>query len=98
MRLRRLWAGEIPLEEAFWTYAVVIGIAVNLVTSVVFLVLITMDLPVTALVVGYGISLPYNLIATVGVFRAADGDKSGSRQAKVYPLITLIGMVLLSVT
>jgi len=98
MSLRRLWKGDIPLEAAFWTYAVIGGIAVNVVTSLAFLILITMDLTLAAFVAGYAISLPYNLIATVGVCRAAAGAESGSLRAKFYPLITLAGMVLLSVT
>ena len=39
-RLRALWAGDLPLGEAFWTYAVSIGLTVNLVTSLLFLALI----------------------------------------------------------
>ena len=98
MSLRRLWKGEIPLEEAFWTYAVIGGIAVNVLTSLGFLILLTMDLPLAALIAGYAISLPYNLVATVGVWRAAERDDPNSQRAKLYPLITVAGMVLLSVT
>ena len=98
MKLGRLWRGDLPLDEAFWTYAVLGGIAVNLLTSFAFLLLISMNLPMAALIAGYGISLPYNLIATVGVCRAAARDETGSQKAKIYPLITLAGMVLLSVT
>ncbi len=98
MSLRRLWKGAIPLEEAFWTYAVIGGVAVNVLTSLAFLILITMDLPLAAFVAGYGFSLPYNMIATVGVCRAAARDEVDSQKGKLYPFITLVGMVLLSVT
>ena len=98
MRLHRLWRGEIPLEEAFWTYAVIGGIAVNVLTSLAFLILITVDLPFAAFIAGYAFSLPYNLVATMGVCRAAARDDSDSQRAKLYPLITLAGMLLLSVT
>ena len=98
MRLLRLWRGEIPLEEAFWTYAVIGGIAVNVFTSLAFLILISMDLPLAALIAGYAVSLPYNLVAAMGVCRAAARDEGHSQSAKYYPLITLAGMVLLSVT
>jgi hypothetical protein len=98
MRLYRLWKGEIPLEEAFWTYAVVGGIAVNVLTSFAFLILISMDFPLAAFIAGYGVSLPYNLVATMGVCRAAERDDGNLQRAKLYPLITLAGMVLLSVT
>jgi len=98
MSLRRLWTGEIPLDEAFWTYAVVGGIAVNVLTSLVFLILITMDLTLAAVIAGYVLSVPYNVVATVGVWRAAARDESDPQKAKLYRLITLAGMVLLSVT
>lgn len=98
MSLRRLWMGDLPLDQAFWSYAVIGGFAVNMVTSVVFLALITMDLTVAGLIAGYVLSVPYNVAATVGVWRAAARDGSGAQKAKLYPLITLVGMVLLSVT
>lgn len=66
-----LWQGELPLGEAFWTWAVTVGLLVNLVTSVLFLILIMQDLALAALLIGYGLSLPYNAVATVGVWRAA---------------------------
>ena len=98
MSLQRLWRGEVPLEEAFWTYAVIGGIAVNVLTSLTFLILVTMDLTLVALIAGYAVSLPYNLTATVGVWRAAARDDPDSRNAKLYPPITLAVMFLLSVT
>ena len=48
-KLRSLWLGELPLGEAFWTWAIGIGLVVNLTTSVLFLVLITNDRPWAAL-------------------------------------------------
>ena len=96
--IRRLWMGEVPLEAAFWSYAVIGGLAVNGLTSLAFLILMTMDLPVAALIAGYALSLPYNLVAAVGVWRAAAQDDADPQRAKLYPLITLAGMVLLSVT
>ena len=70
-RLRALWSGDLPLDEAFWTYAVGVGLAVNVITSLLFLVLISWDRPFAALFVGYALSVPYNVIALVGVWRSA---------------------------
>ncbi len=97
-KLHRLWSGGLPLGEAFWTYAVVGGLAVNLITSLLFLILIAADRPVAALVVGYGLPVPYNVVALVGVWRAAErhaGDPALATWARV---VTLIGMVLLTLT
>ncbi|NKC34379.1 hypothetical protein [Falsiroseomonas selenitidurans] len=97
-RLGALWRGDLPLEVAFWRWAVVGGLVVNLSTSVLFLVLIMQGQPLAALVVGYALSVPYNILATVGVWRSA-GRFSGPRHwADVARLVTTIGMVILSAT
>ena len=96
--LRRLWRGEMPLERAFWIYAVVVGIAVNMVTSALFVGLIAAEQPWAALIVGYGVSIPYNIVATVGVWRAADHHPGDPAHARLARGITLIGMLLLSLT
>lgn len=96
--LARLWRGEVPLDEAFWTWAVLGGIAVNVVTSFLFLMLVSMDRPIMALIVGYGLSVPYNVIALVGVWRAEVPDESARTRADVMRIVTLVGMVLLTVT
>ncbi|NNU82169.1 hypothetical protein HMH01_17160 [Halovulum dunhuangense] len=70
-KLRALWMGNLPLSEAFWGWTVVGGLLVNVSTSVVFLILLTYDQPLPALAVGYGLSLPFNLMVVVGVWRSA---------------------------
>lgn len=87
-----------PLDEAFWTWAVVGGLAVNVVSSFLFLMLISADRPIAALIVGYGVSVPYNVIALVGVWRADVPDESARTRADVMRIVTLVGMVLLTIT
>jgi len=96
--LGRLWRGEVPLDEAFWTWAVIGGIAVNVVSSFLFLMLISADRPIEALIVGYGLSVPYNVVALVGVWRADVPDEGARTRADVMRIVTLVGMVLLTVT
>lgn len=96
LALRKLWNGDLPLETAFWNYAVFGGIVINLVTSAAFLILIAHDLPLAAGIVGYGLSIPYNLVVTVGVWRAAAGDDTDPKKARLYPAIALVGMLILS--
>lgn len=96
--LSRLWSGGLPLGEAFWTYAVVGGLAVNLITSLLFLILVSADWLLAALVVGYGLSVPYNVVALVGVWRAAERHEGEPALAKSARIVTLIGMILLTVT
>lgn len=97
-RLRRLWSGELPLGEAFWTYAFVGGVLVNLATTLALLALVTADRPILALIVGYGFSIPYNLLTVVGVWRSADRHEGVRWQADLIRVVTVIGMIILSLT
>jgi hypothetical protein len=97
IRLRALWSGDLPLGEAFWTYAVIGGLAVNVVTTLLFLMLISADRPIAALLAGYAVAVPYNVVALVGVWRSAARYSGGRLHADLARIATLIGMVLLSV-
>jgi hypothetical protein len=97
-RLRALWSGDLPLGEAFWTYAVGVALALNLITSLLFLVLISWDRPLAALFVGYALSVPYNVVALVGVWRSAARYEGARIHADLARIVTLVGMVLLSLT
>ncbi len=97
-KLRSLWLGELPLGEAFWTWAIGVGLLVNLTTSALFLALITADRPWAALFVGYALSVPYNVVAVVGVWRSAARYKGPTRHAELARIVIVIVMVLLSMT
>ena len=96
--LRRLWQGDLPLPQAFWNWAVAGGIAVNGLTSILFLGLIMADRIVAAFVAGYALSVPYNIVVTVGVWRSAERYEGERRWANLARIVTVAGMVLLSVT
>ncbi|MCP5370912.1 MAG: hypothetical protein H6907_04195 [Hyphomicrobiales bacterium] len=97
-RMIALWRGELPLERAFWDWAVAGGLAVNLVTTMASLLLLTADRVVAALVVGYALAVPYNLVATVGVWRSAARYGGERCWADLARAVTLVGMVVLSLT
>lgn len=94
----RFWRGDLALGDAFWTGAVLIGLAVNVTTSLLFLALITQDMPWLALIAGYGISLPYNALAVVGVWRAAARHDGPPLQAELARGATIALMAVLSLT
>ena len=96
--VRRLWRGELALADAFWSGAVVGGLTINLATSAALLVLIMDDRPIAALIAGYAVSVPYNVIVSVGVWRSAERYSGERRWADLARLVTITGMVLLSVT
>ena len=96
--LGRLWRGEVPLAEAFWTWAVAIGVLVNVSTSIACYALLIAEEPVWSLIVGYLLSVPYNVVVTVGVIRSsrrADADPDFARFARA---VIIPVMLLLSLT
>ena len=96
--LRRLWKGETSLPDAFWNWAVLGGLAVNLFSSGLFLFLIMSDQLVLALIAGYVSSVPYNVIAAVGVWRSAERYDGERRWAGAAQIATIAGMAILSLT
>ena len=96
-KLRALWSGELPLGEAFWTFAIGIGLLVNLTTTALFLALITVDRPWAALIVGHVLSVPYNVVAAVGVWRSASRYQGAAVLAALARIVTVVTMLVLSV-
>lgn len=97
-KLRSLWLGEMPLDEAFWTWAITVGLLVNLATSALFLALISADRPWAALIAGYGPSVPYNALAVVGVWRSAARHPGQAAHADLARLASAAVMLVLTVT
>ncbi len=96
--LWRLWHGELALADAFWNWAVFGGLAINVASSALFLFLIMADRPIFAFIAGYAVSVPYNAVVSVGVWRSAERHAGERRWAELARIVTIIGMVLLGVT
>ncbi len=96
--LFRLLQGELALENAFWNWAVFGGLIVNVASSTLFFFLILADRPISALIVGYAFTVPYNVIVSVGVWRSAERYDGERRWADLAQFVTVVGMVLLSIT
>ena len=60
--------------------------------------LIAADRPFAALFVGYVCSVPYNVVAVVGVWRSAARHPGERAHAELARIVTLVGMILLSFT
>jgi hypothetical protein len=97
-KLKALWRGDLSLGDAFWTWAVMTGLVVNITTSILFAVLIMNDLAVPALIIGYGLSVPYNILAVVGVWRSAARYEGPGLQAELARWASVILMTVLSLT
>jgi hypothetical protein len=95
--LTRLWRGELPLASAFWNWAVFGALVLNGTMTLLFLILLMNDFPLAALLAGHVVSVPYNILVAVGVWRSAgryDGDPRLRTAARV---VTTAGMLLLSI-
>ncbi len=97
-KLLALWSGDLPLNEAFWTWTVTVGLLVNIATSIMFLVLILHDQPLAAVLIGYGLSVPYNILAIVGVWRSAARYSGPSLHADLARLASVLLMAALTLT
>lgn len=96
-QIKALWRGKVALGEAFWTWAVFGGLMVNVLTGILLLVLIMWDQVLLALIFGKGLSLPYNLLALVGVWRAAAVYVGPAFHADLARGTVLVMMIILSV-
>lgn len=97
-KLLALWRGDLPLGDALWTWMVFGGFLVNISTSIACFALIMVDLPWVALIVGYGLSVPYNVVAMVGVWKSAARHDVPQSQANLARVVSLALMVVLSLT
>ncbi|NJO34379.1 MAG: hypothetical protein HC869_15875 [Rhodospirillales bacterium] len=71
-RLKELWLGHLPLDVAFWRYALVYGLALNVVATGAALALLVLDSPTAIAIVVHLLPVPYSVLATCGVWRSAD--------------------------
>lgn len=94
----RLWRGEAPLDVAFWNWAVIGALVVNITTSIGFFLLMMERQVLPAYLVGYGMSLPYNLLALVGVWRSAARHAGPPQQAVAARWAATLLLAVLSVT
>ncbi len=94
--IKRLWEGEVPLGEAFWSYAVSYGLLLNVVTSFCFTLLLINGAPLIWLMVAFCIPLPYNLLAVVAVWRSADRYPGSRHRAELARVGTVFWMLFLT--
>jgi hypothetical protein len=95
-RVLRLWRGEVPLFNAFWDWALIGGLIVNVSMTIASLVLVMEDMLLAAVIVGHAFSVPYNVFVTVAVWRSAARYKGDPRWATAARVVTVTGMIILS--
>lgn len=86
----RLWRGEQPLTRAFWDYAILYGVPLNLISTFVFLMLSSRDAhPALGLAVNL-LPIPYNVLVLVGVWRSAADYKGPAKWADAARIAVVI--------
>ncbi len=71
-RLADLWAGRLPLAEAFWVWAVGCGLVLNLAATFLMLAVLTAELPAAlALALNFA-PAPANVALAIAVWRSAN--------------------------
>jgi len=96
-KLKYLWAGEVPLPETFWWYAVAYGVLLNSVTGGLFLALIVEKTTLWWLVPAFLLPVPYNTFSTVAVWRSAGRYRGDRKWADLARVATVVGMIVLTV-
>lgn len=66
------WRGEVPLSKLFWRDLVLVGSAINVVTTIVALVVLGLKAPAEAALAVHFAALPYNLFLFLAVWRTAE--------------------------
>jgi hypothetical protein len=87
----------VPLARAFWHWAVLVGLPLNLLATVISLLLLTQRETGWALVAGHVATVPYNILVAVGVWRAAARYAGPRLLADLARALTLAGTAVLSV-
>lgn len=96
-RLGDLWAGRLPLAEAFWVWAVGVGLALNLAATAASLGALAAGLPAGLAVALHLVPAPANVALVVAVWRSADayeGPRHWAEGARV-SAIGWVGLLML---
>jgi len=95
-RIKRLWAGDLPLAEAVWEYAVWYGVLLNFATSVLFLAFMVNQAGPVMLFLVFLLPIPYNLLVVVAVWRSAGRYQGPRKWADLARFGTVIWMIALT--
>lgn len=94
--IRDLWSGGFPLARAFWDYAVIYGLLLNLVSHLVFLALILNDADTILIALAFALPIPYNILVVVAVWRSAARYPGPRKWAELARIATVIWMAALT--
>ena len=88
--LKQLWLGQLPLPEAFWRYAIIYDLILNLAATTTALTLILAESPIVFAAIVHFLPLPYSLFAAIGTWRSADGYEGNPAHAAAAKIAIII--------
>ena len=91
-----LWHGRLPLGRAFWAWGILGGAAVGLGSTLLAVILLTVDAPAWLAALAFAAHLPWNLVLLVGVWRSAGQPGVTRSTAELARLAMLVWVVVLS--
>jgi len=94
--VKRLWAGDLPLRQAIWEYAVFYGLLINVLTDVLFYALLINDANSVLVVLAFALPIPYNIFVIVAVWRSAGRYPGPERLRDLARLGTVVWIVVLT--
>lgn len=97
-RIAALWSGNVPLHIAFWYYAVLYGLLINISASMFFMALIVADVSMVVGIVVNLLPLPYNIFMIVAVWRSAGNYEGPSERIGWARFGVVVWMLVLSAT
>ena len=96
--ISRLWAGEMGLGTAFWSYTMLGGTALNLGATLLALALLAADAPAFLAAVAFVLVIPYNLLVLVAVWRSAGAYRGPRLHADLARVLSLVWALVASAT
>ena len=93
----QLWAGEVPLARAFWEYAILYGLLVNLLATAGSFALFAADASTAVAVAIFCLPIPYNLFVLVAVWRSAGRYRGPQPWADVARVAAVVWVLLVTV-
>ncbi len=92
-----LWSGQLPLGRAFWAYAVVVGLLINLAAAFLALIVVAAGGPAALAVAVHLAPIPWIIVAAVGVWRSAGRPEVGKDHGALARAVVILWSALLVV-
>ncbi|WP_353644365.1 hypothetical protein [Mesorhizobium sp. WSM2239] len=89
------WRGEVPLDRLFWRDMVLVGTALNLLTTAAAILLLGLKTPMAIVLAVFLSPLPYNIFLFAAVWRTA--DTAGTAKAAFFRSAALLWFVVATI-